>query len=91
MNDSERARAIRMLTQMYRPGDYSAAQIAMPKFNQDPEGIEFDEFFDFLQALYLFQSEYPTMEEEDVQKAALSLENLANKYDYPTNQIEVFK
>lgn len=91
MSDSERAMAIRTLTKLYRPGDFDAAKTSMPRFSQDPEGTEFNEFFDFLQALYLFQSEYATMEEEDVQKAALSLENLANKYDYPTNQIEVFK
>lgn len=91
MSDSEREKALRELTMLYRPGDYAAAKAAMPRFMEDESGEGFNEFFDFLQALYLFQSEYPTMEEDEVRRAAITLENIAKKYGYPTNQIEVFK
>lgn len=91
MSDSERTKALRDLTMLYNPGDFSAARSSMPTYMEDESGEEFSKFFDFLQALYLFRTEFPTMEEEDITRAAITLENLANQYDYPTNQIEVFK
>lgn len=90
MVDSERLEAIRVLTSLYRPDDYQAATMAMPKFTEDESGKNFEEFFDFLQLVYLFQTEYVDMTASDISSVADNLLQEAKEYNYPTNQIEAF-
>jgi len=90
MVDSERLEALRVLTQLYGEGDFGPASQAMPRFIDDESGEKFNDFFDFLQSLYLFQSEYVTMEKEKINSVASSLLMQAENYGYPKNQIEVF-
>lgn len=90
MVDSDRRQALRELTQLYRPGDYNPAVAAMPTFVEDEQGESFNEFFDFLQSLYLFQSEYLNYDPENIRAIASSLLRTAQSFDFPTNQIEVF-
>lgn len=90
MVDAERLEALRVLTSLYRPGDYQAATMAMPKFTEDESGEDFEEFFDFLQSIYVFQSEYLDMTEEEISSVAQSLLRQAKEYGYPVNQVEAF-
>jgi len=90
MVDSDRRQALRELTQLYRPDDYYPAVASMPTFIEDEQGEYFHEFFDFLQSLYLFQSEFLNYDAEEIYAIASSLLSMAQDFDFPTNQIEVF-
>lgn len=90
MTDSERSLALRHLTQLYRAGDFLAARTSMPTFTDDESGEEFNIYFDFLQSIYLLQSEHASMKDSEVLEEAERLLDLAEKYNYPKNQIEVF-
>lgn len=88
MSDAERKHAIKILTEWYSPGDYQAASMYMPKEKTDQSGAEFNEYFDFLQTLFLVKGEFMMMEETELRRAVTVLMSKATKFGYPTNQLE---
>lgn len=88
ISDSERVYAIKLLTDLYAPGDFPVAKLKMPSELSDSSGEKFGEYFDFLQGLFLLRGTFMSMDESEVQESVLRLKNSARKFGYPTNQIE---
>lgn len=89
VSDSERMHAIKLLTDLYAPGDFQVAKMKMPSEKSDSSGENFGKYFDFLQALFLLRGMFMSMEEAEIRESVIMLKNAAERFGYPTNQLEV--
>lgn len=88
MTDQERFKSINTLSELYAPQDTATNVNHMPRFRDDPDGKDFDKYFNFLQHMYLLKASFMFYDETELKAVATELARLANQYEYPTNLIE---
>lgn len=87
MSDAERKMILEILTELYSEDDYNAAVYHMPTETSDASGEKFNEYFDFLQKLFLIKGSFMFMEQGELQAALGKIKAEAIKYSYPVNQL----
>jgi len=90
MSDGERKQIIALLTNMYSQQDTPTALIHMPSATNDPKDEEFEKYFNFLQSLYLLQSDFMNMDEQEIAERLTNLKLAAYHFKYPMQQLEAF-
>jgi len=90
MSDSERKQVISILTNMYSQQDTSVAIEHVPYIINDPDDEEFKKYFNFLQLLYLLQSDFINMDEQEIEDRVTQLKLSAYHFKYPMQQLEAF-
>lgn len=87
MSDSERKMMLEALTELYSADDYITAVYHMPREINDVSGEDFNEYFDFLQRLFLTKGSFMFMSPGELQVAITHLTITAKRYSYPINQL----
>ena len=90
MSDHERKHIIALLTGMYSQQDTLTAISCMPTLTNDPNNEEFEKYFNFLQSLYLLQSDFINMDEKEISERLTHLKLAAYHFKYPMQQLEAF-
>ena len=90
MSDGERKQVIALLTNMYSQQDTSVALSHIPHEINDTADEEFQRYFDFLQTLYLLQSDFMNMDPEEIEARLTQLKLDAYHFNYPQQQLEAF-
>lgn len=92
ISDEERQEGLSLFSDLYCPDDYNVLIYHMPKFNDDPEGEAFGDYFDFLQSLYCLRGDILEMEDEDHLDAVLyTLRMKAKKFNFPEYIMDGFE
>jgi hypothetical protein len=88
MIDEERRFALKTFTELYAQNDFNVLVQHMPKEISDPEGVLFNDYFDFLQSFYALLGEYPVLEEDQVFSWAESLKAKAKRFGFPATNLD---
>ena len=88
MSDGERKHTLISLSSLYSPQDRIIMLAHMPNESTDPTGAAFEDYCNFLQALFKVKASAVYMSREELDEAKLVLLSDANKYGYPTTQFE---
>lgn len=86
MTNVDREEILGIFSTLYAATDYEVMRIHMPLDKNDPDGVLFEEYYDFLQALYSLRSDIKMLESED--DLDFIIHNIlvkAKKFNYPIN------
>lgn len=89
MNDKTRETELGILVDLYSPQDYTVVMSRMPTELEDPNGTEFEEYYDFIQALFKLKGGYMYMNPNDLEASLLVVRTDAAKFNYPTSQLDM--
>lgn len=88
MTNAQRTSIITAFSRLYASRDVHVMLAHMPKEANDPEGRNFEAYFDFLQGWYKLLGSFNRMDREEIDASKTLLMAEAAKYGYPTSQIE---
>jgi hypothetical protein len=91
VTDVDRKEVLRIFSELYSSQDYNTMIQFMPRDVNDPDGLKFSDYFDFLQALYVLRSDIKSFEtEEDLDYVLNNIIEKAKVYNYPMYALEAF-
>jgi hypothetical protein len=91
ITDADREEALRIFSSLYAHPDFDMMKIHMPHFNDDPDGIMFEEYYDFLQSLYAIRADIQTVtNEEDLDFIINNIVQRSKNFSYPINILYPF-
>jgi hypothetical protein len=86
MTNFDREEFLSIFSSMYAATDYDMMRVHMPLDKNDPDGLLFQEYFDFLQSLYALRSDIQMLEsEEDLDFIMNNILVKSRKFNYPIN------
>lgn len=91
ITDIDREEVLNIFSSLYAAADFDMMKIHMPRFNDDPDGVLFEEYYDFLQSLYSIRSDIQMIEsEDDLDFVVNNIVERSKKFTYPINTLYPF-
>jgi hypothetical protein len=91
ITDAYREEVLGIFSSLYAQPDFDMMKIHMPRFNEDPDGVRFEEYYDFLQSLYAIRADIQGVTtEEDLDFILNNIIQRSKNFTYPINILYPF-
>lgn len=88
--DDTREHRMTLLVTWAEDRDLKEVLLRMPRERNDPDGEEFEKYFDTVQMMYYLQSEARFLEEDEVRSIANRVAEQAKEFRLPLNKLRYY-
>ena len=90
LTNKDREVILEEFTMLYGQQDLPVILMHMPTELNDPNAVEFEKYFNFIQLMFALRSDIKTFSVNELDERLEDLTSLAKHYNYPTGSLEVF-